>query len=323
MLIVAADDGKQVTVLVELKARFDERNNIKWATRLEEAGVHVVYGVENLKTHCKLCFVVRRETDGIARYAHIGTGNYNRATSQVYTDFGLFTANPRILDDVSEVFNYLTGYSNRDDYGELLVAPVTLRGRFLDLLGREVEHARAGRPARVIVKCNAVTDPPIVRALYRAAQQGVSVDMVVRGVCVLRPGIPGVSDRIRVRSIVGRFLEHSRVYSFENGGKPEVFLGSADLMDRNLDRRVETLCRVTDARLGSHLRDVVLNAYLRDNVRAYVLTDKTYRHAESAPDALVTDAQSLLLDCYTSRLTRAADGDALAVPGPPDYAASC
>ena len=192
LLIDAADAGKQVAVLVELKARFDERNNIQWATRLEEAGVHVVYGVENLKTHCKLCLVVRKEVEGVRRYAHIGTGNYNRVTSHIYTDFGLFTADPNIVDDVSNVFNSLTGYSQRSDYKELLVAPALLRARFMALIQREMAHARDHRPAHIVIKNNAVTDPAIIRALYRAAQAGVEIDMIVRGVCCLRPGLQGV-----------------------------------------------------------------------------------------------------------------------------------
>ena len=300
LLIDAADAGKQVAVLVELKARFDERNNIQWATRLEEAGVHVVYGVENLKTHCKLCLVVRQEAGGVRRYAHIGTGNYNRATSQVYTDLGLFTADTAVLDDVSEIFNYLTGYSQRTQYQEMLVAPVSLRSRFVELLQREMAHAQAGQPAHVIIKNNAVTDPAIVRALYRAAQAGVEIDMIVRGVCCLRPGIDGISQRIRVRSVVGRFLEHSRVYYFANAGQPEMYLGSADLMERNLDRRVETLCRVRNAGIASHLRDVVLDAYLRDTDRAYVLSDGRYAPTSVAPGESRISAQQLLLDSYTS-----------------------
>ena len=300
LLIDAADAGKQVAVLVELKARFDERNNIQWATRLEEAGVHVVYGVENLKTHCKLCLVVRQEADGVRRYAHIGTGNYNRATSQVYTDLGLFTADPAVLDDVSEIFNYLTGYSQRTHFNQMLVAPVSLRSRFVELLQREMAHAQAGRPAQVIIKNNAVTDPAIVRALYRAAQAGVEIDMIVRGVCCLRPGITGISQRIRVRSVVGRFLEHSRIYYFANAGDPEVYVGSADLMERNLDRRVETLCRVRNAGIAGHLREVVLDAYLHDTDRAYVLTDGRYVGANATPGAPRLSAQQLLLERYTS-----------------------
>ena len=300
LLIQAADEGKQVAVLVELKARFDERNNIQWANRLEEAGIHVVYGVANLKTHCKLCLVVRREAGGVRRYAHIGTGNYNRATSQVYTDFGLFTANPRVVEDVSEVFNSLTGYSSRQEYGELLVAPVTLRPRMLGLIEREISHARAGRAARIIVKNNAVTDPQIIRALYRAAEAGVTIDLIVRGVCALRAGLQGVSERIQVRSVVGRFLEHSRVYWFENGGEPELFMGSADLMERNLDRRVETLCRISDSSIANHIRDHVLETYLRDTDRTYVQVDGRYDPVKPGLGERRINAQQALLDWYTS-----------------------
>ncbi|MGE3177807.1 MAG: polyphosphate kinase 1 [Vicinamibacterales bacterium] len=299
-LIAAADAGKQVAVLVELKARFDERTNIQWATRLEEAGVHVVYGVENLKTHCKLCLIVRKDPDGIRRYAHLGTGNYNRVTAQVYTDFGLFTANPRILDDVSEVFNLLTGYSRRQEYNEMLVAPTGLRAGIMALLEREIQHAAAGGPARVIIKNNAVTDPQIVKALYRASQAGVAIDMIVRGACILRPGVPGVSDRIHVRSVVGRFLEHSRVYCFENAGAPDVYFGSADLMERNLDRRVETLCRVVDPRVAQHIRQVVLDTYLRDTDRAYVLHGDRYTRATPTQGEARMSAQDALLTWYTT-----------------------
>jgi polyphosphate kinase len=298
MLIEAAESGKQVAVLVELKARFDERNNIKWATRLESAGVHVVYGVENLKTHCKLCLVVRREANEVRRYAHIGTGNYNRITSQVYTDLGLFTTDPDLLDDIAEVFNYLTGYSQRKEYKQLLVAPVGLRAGFVRLIEREAAHAEAGRPARIIIKNNAVTDPAIVRALYRASQMGVDIDMIVRGVCCLKTGLTGVSERIRVRSVVGRFLEHSRVYYFANGGNDEVYLGSADLMERNLDRRVETLCPVRTAAIAEHIRDVVLDTYLRDTDRATVLVGSQYRPAASDADAPRINAQETLLGRY-------------------------
>jgi polyphosphate kinase len=307
LLIEAADAGKQVAVLVELKARFDERNNIRWATRLEEAGVHVVYGVERLKTHCKLCLVVRQESEGVKRYAHIGTGNYNRLTSQVYTDVSLFTADPAVLDDVSEVFNALTGYSQRIDYRELLVAPGNLRERLHALFEREADHARAGRPARIIIKNNAITDADIIAALYRVAQAGADIDLIVRGVCCLQPGVPGVSDRIRVRSIVGRFLEHSRLYYFENGGDPVLYMGSADLMERNLDRRVETLCRIRDETILRELRDVVLDAYLRDNTRAYELIDGSYRRISRAADEPAVNAQRLLLDWYLQKPAAADD----------------
>src|SRR5262245_4702569 len=253
LLIEAAEQGKQVAVLVELKARFDERNNIAWATRLEEAGIHVVYGLVNLKVHCKLCLVVRKEADGIRRFAHIATGNYNRVTSQIYTDIGLFAADEKILDDVSEVFNSLTGYSSKRSYNALLVAPVGLRQGIRALLEREMDHAKAGRPARVIIKNNALADQAIIKTLYRASQAGVLVDLIVRGLCCLRPGIPGISHNVRVRSIVGRLLEHSRIYYFENGGEPEAYIGSADLMERNLDRRVEVLAPVSDPGLRQHL----------------------------------------------------------------------
>jgi polyphosphate kinase len=260
-----------------------------------------VYGVENLKTHCKLCLVVRREADGVRRYVHIGTGNYNRVTAQVYTDFGLFTADPDIVDDVSEVFNHLTGYSQRDTYKQLLVAPVSLRTRFLGLIDREASFASAGLPARIIIKSNAVTDPSVVRALYRASQAGVEIDMIVRGVCCLRAGVAGLSERIRVRSVVGRFLEHSRVYVFGNGGHDEVYIGSADLMERNLDRRVETLCPIRDRAIASHIRTTVLEAYLRDNDRATVLIDDRYEPAPCQASAPRVSAQRELLEWYTSR----------------------
>ncbi|MGH9387730.1 MAG: polyphosphate kinase 1 [Vicinamibacterales bacterium] len=302
MLIEAAEQGKQVAVLVELKARFDERNNIAWATRLEAAGIHVVYGLVNLKVHCKLCLVVRKESDGIRRFAHVATGNYNRVTSQIYTDIGLLTADEGILDDVSEVFNSLTGYSSKRSYNSLLVAPVGLRQGIRALIEREMEHAKAGRPARVIIKINAIADQAIIKTLYRASQAGVEIDMIVRGLCCLRPGIPGISDRIRVRSIVGRFLEHSRLYYFENGGEPEVYIGSADLMERNLDRRVEVLCPVTDPGLRQHLRDTVLEALLSDTERAWVLQlDGTYVRTRPPEGASPLNSQRFLMDWYAAQ----------------------
>jgi polyphosphate kinase len=301
LLIEAAEEGKQVAVLVELKARFDERNNIAWATRLESAGIHVVYGLVNLKVHCKLCLVVRKETDGIRRYAHVATGNYNRVTSQVYTDLGLFTADERILDDVTEVFNALTGYSSRRSHHALLVAPGGLRQGFRALVEREMEHATEGRPAGIIIKNNAVADPAMIRTLYKASQAGVPIDMIVRGVCCLRPGIPGISDRIRVRSIVGRFLEHSRIYYFENGGEPEVYIGSADLMERNLDRRVEVLCPIADPELRVQLHDVVLATVRSDTARAWTLqTDGAYVRTTAPSEAEAVDSQKVLLGYYTA-----------------------
>jgi len=299
LLIEAAEQGKQVAVMVELKARFDERNNIAWATRLESAGIHVVYGLVNLKVHCKLTLVVRQESDGIRRYAHIATGNYNRVTSQVYTDIGLFTADQALVDDVTEVFNYLTGYSNKRSYNSLLVAPVGLRQGIRALIEREIEHAHRGRPARIIFKNNAVADQGTIKALYRASQAGVKVDMIVRSVCCLRPGIPAISGNISVRSIVGRFLEHSRIYYFLNDGNEEVFIGSADLMERNLDRRVEVVCPIKDAALKRHLRDVVLETLLSDTHRAWELqTNGSYVRVRPPEGAQPLNSQQALLEWY-------------------------
>jgi polyphosphate kinase len=299
LLEAAAEAGKQVAVLVELKARFDERNNIAWATRLEAAGVHVVYGLVNLKTHCKLCLVVRKEPEGIRRYAHVGTGNYNASTSRVYTDLALVTARPGIVEDVTNVFNYLTGYSALTDYRELLVAPVSLRRRLYELIERERAHATAGRAAHIVLKVNSIADTGMIQELYRASQAGVRIDLIVRGICCLRPGVPGVSEHITVRSIVGRFLEHSRVYAFENGGDPQAFIGSADLMERNLDRRVEVLCPVLDRGLLEYLRETVLGAYLRDTDRASVLASDGAYHSASSGDAERFNAQAFLLGRHT------------------------
>jgi polyphosphate kinase len=298
LLIQAAEAGKQVAVLVELKARFDERNNILWAKRLESHGIHVVYGFADLKTHAKLCLIVRQESDGIQRYAHTSTGNYNPETAKVYTDLGYFTADPDIVSDVSDVFNYLTGYSNQKEYRAMLVAPVHLRARLCELINRETEHAKAGRQARMILKVNAVTDDQMIRVLYRASQAGVQIELIVRGICSLRPGIPGVSDNITVRSIVGRFLEHSRIFWFNNGGHEEMYIGSADLMERNLDRRVETLTPIRDIEIVEHLRDVVLHSYLQDTERAMVLDSAGHY---SKPDSTVGpfDSQHFLLQHYT------------------------
>ncbi len=276
-LIDAVERGKQVAALVELKARFDEESNIEWAHRLEQAGVHVVYGMVGLKTHCKLTLVVRREGKTLQRYVHLATGNYNPTTSRIYTDLGLFTADEEISDDATNLFNSLTGFSDFNEYDCLLVAPVNLRKQIIKLIHRETAHAKAGRPARIIAKVNSLTDLAVVRALYTASEAGVSIDLIVRGICVLRPGLPGVSSNIRVRSIVGRFLEHSRIFYFQNNGKEEVFIGSADLMYRNLSRRVEVAVPIKDARLRGYLKDKILAAYLRDNVNARELrSDGTY-----------------------------------------------
>ena len=290
-------------MLVELKARFDEKNNITWANRLEAAGVHVVYGLVNLKTHCKLCLVVRKQPEGIRRYAHLGTGNYNAATARIYTDLGLVTARPAIVEDVSNLFNYLTGYSSQTEYQQLLVAPVNLRRRLRALIEREGERARSGQRGRIVIKVNGLTDTETIQHLYRASQDGVQIDLIVRGICCLRPGVPGVSDTIRVHSIVGRFLEHSRIYLFGDGPTEETYIGSADLMERNLDRRVEVLCPVVDPDLRVYIRDVVLDAYLRDTHRASILDpDGTYRRASA--DSAGVDAQQLLLTRHVTEYSR-------------------
>ncbi len=229
-LLEAVEEDKQVAALVELKARFDEESNIEWARALERRGVHVVYGLIGLKIHCKVALVVRREQDRIARYVHLSTGNYNAITAHLYTDIGLFTCDEAVADDVSDLFNYLTGYSHKDDYLKLLVAPVNLRPKFEALIEREIKHAKSGGKAHLIFKMNSLADPKIIRVLYKASQAGVRIQLLVRGICCLRPGVPGVSDNIEVTSIVGRFLEHSRVFYFRNGGEEEVYIGSADLM---------------------------------------------------------------------------------------------
>ena len=291
-LIEASERGKQVTALIELKARFDEEHNIEWAKRLEEAGVHVVYGILGLKTHGKLTLIVRREPDGLRRYMHIATGNYNPTTSCTYTDLGVLTADEEIGADATDLFNFLTGYSRQNKYRQLIVAPVNLRERMLELIERETEHARAGRPARIIAKLNRLADAQVIRALYEASQAGVEIDLIVRSICMLRPGVPGLSERINVRSIVGRFLEHHRVYYFANGGDEEVFIGSADWMPRNFNRRVEVVTPVYDSQFKHYLRDVVLDTYLHDNMRARVLLpDGTYRRVQPAPGEAQLDSQ--------------------------------
>lgn len=270
-LIEASERGKQVTAVVEIKARFDEENNIEWGSRLVEAGVHVVYGLEKLKTHSKVALVIRREAHGLQTYVHIATGNYNPTTSKVYTDLGLLTANAEIGDDATDLFNFMTGFSRPREYTHLMVAPVNLRERMLALIEREINHAQAGRPARITAKINRLTDLEIIDALYRASQAGVQIDLIVRSSCMLRPRVPGLSETVHVRSVVGQFLEHSRIFYFANGGDEDVYIGSADWMARNLDRRVEVVTPVLDANLKRHLKDVVLAAYLKDNVKARVL----------------------------------------------------
>ncbi|HEV7474790.1 MAG TPA: polyphosphate kinase 1 [Pyrinomonadaceae bacterium] len=282
-LIEASERGKQVTAVVEIKARFDEENNIEWANRLVEAGVHVVYGLVNLKTHSKVALVIRSEDHGLQTYVHIATGNYNPTTSKVYTDLGLLTANPEIGDDATDLFNFMTGFSRPREYTHLMVAPVNLRERMLALIEREIGHALAGRPSRIAAKINRLTDLEIIDALYRASQAGVRIDLIVRGSCMLRPGVPGLSETVHVRSIVGQFLEHSRIFYFSNGGDEDVYIGSADWMTRNLDRRVEVVTPILDATLKRHLKDVVLGTYLRDNLKARVLnSDGLYERVPMA-----------------------------------------
>ena len=310
-LVRAAQNGKQVTALVELKARFDEENNIVWARELEQAGVHVVYGVVGLKTHCKAALVVRREADGIRRYVHLATGNYNPTTARIYTDLGLFTANPDFGEDVSEMFNLLTGYSQREQWRKLIVAPVGLRERVIELIDRERRNAEAGRKARIVVKMNALVEGSVIDALYRAAQAGVTIDLVIRGICCLRSGIPGVSERIRVISIVDKFLEHSRVFYFENGGAPEVFLASADWMPRNFFRRIEVMFPIEDPRLRARIVDEILPTVLADNVKARLQgSDGTYVHVQPAEGQAAVRSQVVLQNLARGSLRESGETDA-------------
>ncbi len=283
--LMAAAAHKEVTAVVELKARFDEASNIRWARDLEDAGVQVFHGLVGLKTHCKLSLLVRRDPDGVTRqYAHLGTGNYNATTARIYTDLSLLTSDPEITHAVHDVFSFLTAYAEHANYGPLLVAPLDLAEKCMSLIEREAEHARMGRSARIIAKFNSLLDPDIVQSLYRASQAGVDIELIVRGICSLRPGIRGLSDRIRVRSIVGRFLEHSRIYYFENGGEPEVYLGSADWMPRNLHERVEVLFPLKNPLLRDRVVHEILAAYLADNVKArFLQNDGRYLRAWQSP----------------------------------------
>ena len=296
LLIEAALAGKQVAVLVELKARFDEENNIGWAKQLEGAGIHVVYGLVGLKTHAKIALVVRKEQDGLRRYVHLGTGNYNPTTARVYTDLCLFTCREDMTADVTEVFNFLTGYSQRDAYRKLAVAPLNLRSRLVTLIDREIGFAREGNKARMILKMNSLTDVEMLEKLYEASRAGVRIDLIVRGICSLRPGIKGISENIRVISIVGRFLEHSRVFTFLNNGHPETYLSSADLMGRNLDRRVELMFPIDDPALAETVRCQVLDLALRDNRQARLLEpDGTYVRIRPSDGEEAVDSQKLIL----------------------------
>lgn len=286
-LAQAAENGKQVSVLVELKARFDEENNIVWAKKLEQAGCHVIYGLVGLKTHSKIALVVRREEEGICRYVHLGTGNYNDSTAKLYTDCGIFTCNEAIGEDATAVFNMLSGYSEPLSWNQLAVAPLWLRDKFMSLIQRETKHARAGKPAKIMAKMNSLCDDGIIAALYEAASAGVKIQLIVRGICCIRVGIPGVSENIEVRSIVGNFLEHSRIFYFANDGQEELYMGSADWMPRNLDRRVEIMFPVLDEKLKTQVKHI-LEVELADNTKAHVLgADGKYEKVDKRGKVLV------------------------------------
>lgn len=295
-LINAAENGKQVAALVELKARFDEENNINWARKLESAGVHVVYGLVGLKTHTKLVLVVRREAGRIKRYVHIGTGNYNPKTARLYTDLGMFSCREELGADLTDLFNHLTGYSRQQSYRKLLVAPMNLRDRMLTFIDREIEHQRNGGHGRIVAKMNAIVDPQLIVALYEASQAGVQIDLIIRGICCLRPGLKDVSENIRVISIVGRFLEHARVFYFNNNGDAEVYIGSADWMPRNLDRRVEAIVHVEDSNLAQDLQEM-LGIALADNRQAWDLQpDGKYIQRSPQPDQPEQSSQKMFME---------------------------
>lgn len=296
----AAANGKQVTVLVELKARFDEEKNIRWARRLERSGCHVVYGLEGLKTHCKILLVIRREAEGLRRYLHIGTGNYNDTTARLYTDLGLFTCREEYGEDATRLFNALTGYSSPVRYGRFITAPDRLRPFFVEKITREIRHARDGKKAAITMKMNALLDPEIIRLLCHASCAGVEVRLIVRGICTLIPEIPGYSERIRVISIVGQLLEHSRIYRFENGGKPEFYIGSADLMPRNLDRRIELIVPVEEPRSQTRL-EMMLLLMLADNVNARIQHADAHYRLHPAEGGLRINSQRLLAEVSRSR----------------------
>ena len=297
-LIRAAENGKQVMALVELKARFDEENNIQWARQLENAGVHVVYGVIGLKTHTKITLVLRREKEELRSYVHIGTGNYNSKTSRLYTDLGLLSARPELGQDLVELFNYLTGFSKQQTFRKLLVAPVSLRSGMEALIRREIDHAKAGRGGHIIAKMNSLVDPRIIALLYEASQAGVQIELIIRGICSLRPGLPGQSESVRVVSIIGRFLEHSRVFWFGNGGQAEVFIGSADWMGRNLDRRVEAVTPIDDPVLRSQL-ETLLQTYLQDNRGAWDMGSDG-QFTQRQPQEEERNSQLELMDTWRS-----------------------
>jgi len=299
-LLEASERGKQVAVLVELKARFDEESNITWARRLEQVGVHVVYGLVGLKTHSKIAMVIRKEGDGIRRYLHLATGNYNPSTARIYEDLGIFTCDEAMGADATDLFNYLTGYSTKQDYQKLLIAPVNLRQRLEVLIEREMGHARAGKKAHLVFKVNHLVDGSMIQLLYQASQAGVKVDLLVRGICCLRPGVKGVSENIHVTSLLGRYLEHSRVYYFHNSGQEEIYLGSADLMPRNLDHRVEVVFPLEKPEHIRHIRDNVLGTYLKDTLRARLMkADGSYQRAK--PGEVPVDVQEWLMTYRSGR----------------------
>ena len=317
--LIEASAKKEVTVVVEVKARFDEASNIRWARSLEDAGVQVFHGLVGLKTHCKLALMVRKDPDQETRlYAHLGTGNYNSITATYYTDLSLLTADSEITSAVHGVFNFLTAYAERPNYDPLLVAPINLAERCINLIAREADHARKGRPARIIAKMNSLLDLNIIRELYRASQAGVQIDLIVRGICGLRPGVHGISDHIRVRSIVGRFLEHTRILYFANGGEEEIYLGSADWMPRNLYERVETVFPIQDPMLKQRIRGEILEAYLADNTQARLLqSEGSYVQADAAMRSgkrgTRFDAQEFLIALSEGKVTLDA------IPAPPSY----
>ncbi|QXE21742.1 polyphosphate kinase [Richelia sinica FACHB-800] len=294
-LIAAAENGKQVSVLVELKARFDEENNIYWARRLERVGVHVVYGLVGLKTHSKIVMVVRREKDRMRRYVHIGTGNYNQKTARLYTDLGLLSCREELGADLTDVFNFLTGYSRQKSYREIMVAPVNMRDRFLELIRREIDNAQNGFSGRIVAKMNALVDPQIIATLYEASRAGVQIDLIIRGICCLRPGLKDISENIRVISIIGRFLEHSRIYYFYNNGQEEIYIGSADWMRRNLDRRVEVITPIKDQDIAKDLQEI-LGIMLADNRQAWELQpDGSYIQRRPCEDCPEANSQKILM----------------------------
>jgi polyphosphate kinase len=306
-LVDAAEAGKQVLVLVELKARFDEQANIRWARKLEQAGCHVVYGLLGLKTHCKLALVVRDEPEGLRRYTHIGTGNYNPKTARLYEDIGLLTCNPEVADDVTDLFNNLSGYSRRTEYRRLLVAPTGVRNGLLDRIAREVAHHEAGRPARIRIKINSLVDEALIDALFHASQAGVPVDLLTRGICTLRPGVPGLSETITVRSVLGRYLEHSRVFYFDNGGTAEAWIGSADLMHRNLDRRVEALVRVPSEAHVRELGNLLDLAFDETTAAWHLQPDGVWQRCHlDSEDRPLRDLQEMMVNQARERRTRKA-----------------